>query len=296
MAEPEVAYTYWVLRYVPVPVRGEFINIGVVVGGHGSEWAIRRIHDLGRANRLGGSPPEAANWLLRLENLISPIPTYFDNSLDLRLRKRDIAPDESWMERLRRQQENNFQISEARPVVASSADEAADRLFDLLVVSPTERAMPRGRTRAVRALKEEVYLRLPGRSYQSDVRLVAGAQRTRLEFAFGRSKITQLTQVVAFDVRAVDHLATTIQSSSYTFSRLRRQGAVLLNPRRKNQGEQAIERDVALRVLYVPPETPEQIDVYKMATDAWQDLGMHAYSFGEEPDLVKEAAFLVETA
>lgn len=296
VAEPEAGFSYWVLRYVPVPVREEFINIGVVVGGENGDWAIRRIHDLGRVNRIGGNPSDTSNWLFRLENRIAPIPTSLDELLDLSPRKKNFSPDSAWMERLRRQQENNFQISEPRPVVAVSASEAADRLYDLLVVAPKERAEPFGRKLAVRALRDEIQMHLSRRAYQPDVRLLAGAQRARVDYAFGRSSVVQLTQVFAFDIKTTDHLANLVQSSSYTLSRLRKAGAEIRNPRRVKQPSQLVKRDVAVRVLYVPPVTDSQNSVFQMALDAWQDLDVKAYALGDEASLVREADQLVASA
>lgn len=294
--EAEARFSYWVLRYVPVPVRGEFINIGVVVGGDNGEWAIRRIHDLGRVNRIGGDPSDASNWLFRLENHLSPVRTSFDNLLELPSPKKAFSPDGAWMERLRRQQENNFQISEARPVVAASASEAADRLYDLLIVAPKERAQPHGRRVAVRALRDEVQMHLSRRAYQPDVRLLAGAQRARVDYAFGRSSVVQLTQVFAFDIKTTDNLASQVQSSSYALSRLRKEGAELRNPRRANQPVQQVEHDVALRVLYVPPTNDSQHAVFQMALDAWQDLDVRAFALGDEASLVSEVDLLVASA
>lgn len=288
----EVALTYWVLRYVPDPVREEFVNVGVVVGGAGQDWAIRRIHELGRVNRIDGDPTEASNWLLRLEHLIGPA-SNSDLGLLEPTRHRLFAADESFMDRLRRQQENNFQISEPRPVVAPSAEDAADRLYELLVLAPAERLRSSARNQAVRSLREEVHTHMSRKAYQPNVKLLAGPHKTRMEFAFGRSDVVQLTQVVAFDIRSTDHLASSIQSSSYVLTRLRRDGAILRNPQRKKQNDQPVRRDVALRVLYVPPVSPAQEEVYGMAVDAWNHLDVHAVPVGQELALVNEANELI---
>jgi hypothetical protein len=34
-------YNYWVVRYVPNVARGEFTNIGLVVGADGADWTTR---------------------------------------------------------------------------------------------------------------------------------------------------------------------------------------------------------------------------------------------------------------
>lgn len=42
-------YMYWVIRLVPNPTSGEFVNIGVLAGNDDSDWSIRLMQDLNRA-------------------------------------------------------------------------------------------------------------------------------------------------------------------------------------------------------------------------------------------------------
>lgn len=45
-------YQYWLIRYVPNAVRGEFVNIGVLVGMDGKDWALRTVDSFTRASLL----------------------------------------------------------------------------------------------------------------------------------------------------------------------------------------------------------------------------------------------------
>ena len=46
-------YTYSVIRFVPDPVRGEFVNVGVLAGSdESSEWELRTVENLKRARAV----------------------------------------------------------------------------------------------------------------------------------------------------------------------------------------------------------------------------------------------------
>ena len=289
-------YIYWLLRYVPDSLRGEFINIGVVVGQReGDDWALRRIHDLGRANRLGGDARRSQNWLLRLQAMIDPQAVAHEPLFAYEVgAERHL--DAGWMERARRQQRNNIQISEPRPVRAVSASEAADQLFAVLVETPKTREYPKGRGEAVRELRHALLMRLPDANVQRGVRLNVGRQTARFDFAVGRQHISQLSHAVSFQVKNVDRVHQTLQASSYAVKRLRESGGQLDNPNRKRNNHFALPANIPVRVLYMPPQTPPQIEVWKGAIEAWQDLGIGAFEYGEEARIAEEAELLLRSA
>lgn len=290
-------YTYWVLRHVPDAVRGEFINIGVVVGQFdGDDWALRRLSNLGQANRLGGDARRSQNWLLRLQAMIDPdsLPLGQLVAFEVGAERRLSA---GWMERARRQQRNNIQISEPSPVRASNAAQAADELFTTLVAPANARSIyPRGRSEAVRDLREALLTRLPNADVHRDVKLNVGLQTARFDFAVGRGGISQLSHVVSFQVKNTERVHQALQASSYAVKRLRESGGELINPHRRRNNYFALRPETPLRVLYIPPKTAPQIEVWKSAAEAWTHLGVRSYQFGEEDQIAEEAEQLLWSA
>lgn len=111
------ASDWWLLRWVPEPARGEFVNIGVIV--HlGDELGYRVTNDLSRARALGGEP---ASILATVEWLIS-------HALSSSSRL-------EFLEEQRRERRNLLQLSEPLPAswTGKSAHELAGFLFDRLV-------------------------------------------------------------------------------------------------------------------------------------------------------------------
>jgi hypothetical protein len=142
-------YQFWVIRYVPDSVRGEFVNIGLVVGGSDRDWAFRRVTRLSRARALGGFADAAESWLKRFEvDFISEGTLFAAEGLARPQGRTDL-----WIEELRRRMQNAIQISRPRPVVGRSAAEVADLLYARLIVDPPLRESSTARFRMANTLE-----------------------------------------------------------------------------------------------------------------------------------------------
>lgn len=287
-----MTYRYWLLRYVPDVLRGERVNVGVVVGSdEADDWAIRKVSSFARANRLGGGDAaDVLDGLIRLEDVISPGGSW-KLPVDARLEPQRISS--GWMDRVRRQQQNNLQIAAPQLVRATSAAEAADVLFELLVVEPSPRATSRGRNEAVRELRHaflEHHLRRW--DLQADVRLTTGRQRTKFDVAVGRERVAQLTQVWSFDLQRMEPLRERLQAANFVTYRLRKQGGELTTPGRK-QDPVEVSQDVPVRVLYVPPVKDIQREVLDEAREAWRDLDVRPVPLSEVDSIAEEAERLL---
>jgi hypothetical protein len=122
-----MAYHYSVLRFVPDPARGEFINIGAVAGDAG-DWEMRVVRDLSRAEAIDH------------KNALG-LAIHFMEDLDDEVVGASGAGEgdsgEVMLERLRllsREMQNVIQLSVPAPLVAASADEALDLVFEEIVL------------------------------------------------------------------------------------------------------------------------------------------------------------------
>ncbi|GAA1592197.1 hypothetical protein GCM10009804_55640 [Kribbella hippodromi] len=290
-----MGYSYWLLRYVPDSARGEFVNVGLIVGSdEASDWAVRTVPSLARASRLGGDARVVQDWLDRIRLAVAP------ESLHVRRNQHESLPRLSlaWLDRIRRHLNNTLQISSPLPLRAASAESAADLLYDQLIVSSEGQVRSSERDSAVRELRDAFYTagELSPREVQRRVRLQVGRQHARFEFAIGEQRIAQLSQVWSFNRRSLDGLTQDIQASSYAIKRLREHGGVLLNPGRTNQRPIDLIPDVAIRVLYVPPSSAVQREVFADAEDAWADLGVVPFPLGQAEHLAEEAAHLLRAS
>ena len=287
------SYLYWLLRYVPDVLRGERVNVGVIVGNEDvyGDWAMRRVHSFARANRLGGHAESIASGLHRLEVAVDPTRPWELSGYG----PDTSAPSVAWIERERRQQQNNLQIAAPQSVAGVSATAAADFLFNALVVETPHDIRSTARSAAIRELRHALHYRLPASSLQSNVHLTAGRQQARFDFAVGRSEVAQLTQVWSFDVRDAESLRQRFQSVSFATDWLREHGGTISNPDRQRNNRFDVPADIPIRALYVEPTRDQRHDVFEQALETWASLKIRAFAFGQEEELADEASQLLES-
>lgn len=285
-------YQYWLVRYVPDVARGERVNVAVIAGRDGGDWAIRVVQDLKRASRLGGEAGALRPWLESLESTVSH---YQNPPLSLFGGDRVERLSTAWVELLSHRFNNVLQISEAAPVLADSARAAADFLFPILVAAPKTTKRSRTRTRLVSNMNE-FYLSTgefeTGRNLLRRPFATIGRQRGRFDFAVLSGDVGQLSQAFAFDVRDSDLLEQEIHSWNYIVSKLRNDGGVLTNGQ---SSAPSVPADVPISVVYQEPNSLDSRhqDMFAAALEAWTDLEVRAVPSAELDQVAIEASRLV---
>lgn len=285
-------YEYWVVRYVPDAIRGEFVNIGVVAGA-GDDWAYRRTTSLQRASRLGGSATVTHAFLSRISEAISVRLDHIETLLQRPVERMSRV----FMEDLRVRMNNVVQISPPRPVRASSALDAADLAFDLMVVDDGPVTRHRSRTLIAHRLQE---------AFAHDPELarhVAHARQARVEgqridydVAVADDVTLQMTQAWSFDLqdRNLRRLETNIQAWSYLMGLVRQEGGALVRPRNPEQGGIRIPTDVEMNVLFRAPESSEGERLFDNARRGWRALGIRVIEEEQTERVLEEARQLVD--
>jgi len=131
---------YAVLRFLPDPESGEFVNVGVVVMGVQPPFLEFVMDDPGKSQRVRNFFPEeygagfeAAKTALRRE---------FERVQALIARARDPKAGLLAFQELVRPRESIFRFSEPRTIMVEDSRQVADKLFDRFVrrasVKPTE--------------------------------------------------------------------------------------------------------------------------------------------------------------
>lgn len=284
-------YLYWLVRYVPDVVRGEQVNVAVIVGRDASDWAIRVAADLRRASRLGGDASGLRPWLDQLARTIHE----FENPpLEMFAPSEEVRVSRAWLELLAHRFNNVLQVSEATPVIAQSARDGADFLFPLLVATPPSVTRSRTRARLIHDLGE-LYERTAslqtGGSLLRGPRAHVGRQRGRFDFAVVDDSVDQLSNAFAFDVRDTDVLERELQSWNFIVSRLRDEGASISQGRRSLRARS----DVPVAVAFQEPARSDTrvFDVFEAALEAWSGLGVNAVPSTQLDAIARDARDLV---
>lgn len=285
-------YDYWVIRYVPDPIRGERVNVGVIAGS-GDDWALRRVGNLQRASRLGGSATVTADFLTRIEAAIESQLDQIQSVLEPATHER---LSKGLIEDLRARMNNVVQISPPKAVLAEDADEAADLAFELMVVDAGHEVNHRSRTLVVRRLQAAFELQPSVLQHVTrSQRATVGAESTTIDIAVSRQVVRQLSQAWAFDVKDLQRVQTQIHAWNYMMSRLRSEGGVLSARRTaKSSAGLAIPRNVDINVVFRRPGTDAGRRQFDMALDGWSRLRIDAVDVEDAASLVDEARQLID--
>jgi hypothetical protein len=281
-------YDYWVVRYVPDPIRGEFINIGIIAG-KGDDWSFRKVGSLSRASRLGGAASQTDSFLKRIEDAIA-------SRLDAVEALMPGAPSSSFgrgeIEDLRVRMNNLVQLSDSRPVLANTAQEAADLAFELMIVDSDTDVQHRSRVRVVHRLREAFELRPELIHHVARFHVAAvGPQEAGIDFAVKDGVVHQLSQVWAFDVKDTRHLQTQIRAWNYLVGLLRADGGTLV--KRDRSGGVEIPSRVEINAVFTAPTTADGERQFEIARDGWHRLGVEAIASSDSESIVDEAERLL---
>jgi hypothetical protein len=244
-------YVYSVIRFVPDPSRGEFINVGAIAGSEeSSEWEIRQIENPVRARGLDDHGTLDAVWSF-IDRVGHEIDDFEHATTTLLGPNRELS--EEWLEELHRRHRNIVQLSPPVPVIAESASEALERVFNLMVEDPARLTFPFiKKHRALAAVRTAFRSHdiEKGLNYFERVIVEVAQHRERLDFAVANGRALQLTQTWSFQVPNQDALSEQVKAWGWTMRRIREDGGAL---RTMEHERFEIERNIDVEVVYVPP-------------------------------------------
>ena len=276
-------FVYSIIRFVPEPSRGEFVNVGAVVGSEEtSEWAIRQVSNPVRARAIDERQVLDRVWgfFTRVGQTIdeweaaTETPNLFGEVKEL---------SEDWLAELYQRHRNIVQLTAPTPMVADDAESALDRVFDEMILDPAQRTHPfEKKHRALgavrRAYKDNLITRGHGLYERSVLR--SAHHRERFDFAVGNGTAVQLTQTWSFQVPDQESLAEQVKAWGWTVADVQRAGGqiALLDGRTVE-----VPREVDISVVYVPPQEGQQASALSDALYVFDTLKV-------EPFTIEEAA------
>jgi hypothetical protein len=278
-------YDYAVVRYVPDTFRGEFVNIAVIVGSESSgEWEIRMAGNPSHARRLDNGKGLEAVW------------AYINSTEDLIERSAADGPESSinpiqlnraWLEDECRRLRNLVQITPPSAVMAESASDAIEKLFDVFVVD-SEKLSRRTRVAAVTAIREAYDLASPQLTglVHEKVKAVIGKQQTTIDFAVANGHLVQLAHAWSFQTREPANTVQQIKAWSWTMRDLREYGGTV---HIRNRHSYKIERDVDVDIVYVGPETDDGRRCLDEALEVFAHLHVKAVDTNNVSTVVDDA-------
>jgi hypothetical protein len=279
-----MTYHYSLLRFVPDPARGEFVNLGILAGDDdAADWELRLIQNLRRAKAIDntGALGLALGFAAVLEEHIEAVEHVPGTT--------SVAPISlDFIVRLSEEMQNVVQLSPPAPVAADSADSALDLLFSELVVDPAaQRFRFQKKHRAVastrRAYQEHD---VPENAITERAPVSAGPYDGIFDFAISNGEVVQLVQCWSFQLPNQVELADQVKAWAWVVHELRQQDGQL----RLGERELQVPRnEVEIATVFIPPaegqDAPafdearaafEETQVIQLQPDEAEVLGRHA--------------------
>ncbi len=286
-------YLYSIVRFVPDPARGEYVNVGVIVGSDDArEWEFKAAESLQRARRL--DHPERPS-LPAVTGFIESLGRRVDDFSEA-MEAGDLPPEgltEAWLFESHRSLQHVVQMSPPTPVRAESAGEAVSLAFDELVVEPglQERLPYLRRTRAAAALRHAYKTEMALPVFEN-VRIEAGPHGSHVDFVVANGHVVQLAQAWSFQVPDQKRLVERIRSWGWTMERLAHVGGTVRLP--GNRAEH-VEPGVNVEIVYVPPRT-EQTDksAFSDGMSVFTEVGANVFPHESAVEIARRAVELLQ--
>ncbi len=285
-------YMYSVIRFVPDPVRGEFVNVGVLAGSdESSEWDLRMVESLKRARSLDDEVLLPLVWYFvddigrKVDRYTEAIQTNLFEAADERL-------SEEWLTRLSEEARNVVQLSVPAVIVADDIDEAISILFEQLIVEPKARRFPFKKKNVALAATRRAY-REAGLTLREHV--VEGASvkgrhhKERFDFVVANGSAVQLAQTWSFQVPNQEDIAEQVKAWAWTVSDIRQHGGMAEAETRQI----VVPSDVDIEVVYVPPTVDGPREVLNEALAAFEEINVQSVESELAGTVGQEASRLI---
>jgi hypothetical protein len=277
-------YVYSVVRFVPDPTRGEFVNVGAIVGSETtSEWQVRQIDNPVRARAVDDRKSLDAVWSF-MDGVGRQIDEY-DRATESLFPQS--APDlsENWLDRLCAEHRNIVQLSAPAPMVAGSAEEALDLVFEEMIVDPAHRKHPFKKKHTALGAVRESYRRhflVRGKHLRERVPVQTEKYRESFDFAVTDGRVLQLAHTWSFQVPDQDLLSEQVRAWGWTVRDIKKSGGIL----KAHDGDRLeIPSGVDVQVVYIQPEPTMDAAAMNVALNVFKELKVH-HSPIENADIV----------
>ena len=291
-------YIYSLVRCVPDPRTGEFVNMGAIAGdAETGDWSIRQVSNEQRVRKLAGE-----NEISAVHNFLTRIGSTFDRRSDEGFDIWDVDDQdatsedltEQWLEKLHHDLRNVVQLSQPLPIDAESADSALDYVFRRMIIDPTVQQRGFVTKSAITSRLITAYAKtLVARNVvRRPTIFVGGHIEARIDFGVVDRSVLQLTQAWSFQVDRIDVARTQVKAWGYAMRDLRSGSGARLE-RAGADNLLSVPSDVDLRVVVAPPTTGEQQSAFDEAEEIFSDVGATVVPIDDAEQVADQARILV---
>jgi hypothetical protein len=276
-------FEFSLIRFVPDPARGEFVNIGAVAGSdEAQEWELRLVSNLSRAKALDdrGVLSQAFAYAAGLEDHIA--------ALDVLPETSGAEPISSELLRQRaREMQNIVQFSSPAPVAADSAGGALELVFDQLVLDAARKSFPFEKKHRAQGAVRRAYQAhdVPAGAVRERAPVRSGVFDGHFDFAVHNGRAVQLVQCWSFQLPNQVDLAEQVKAWSWLVHEVRQTGGELT----ATDGEFEVPADLDIFAISIPPVDGAESPAYEEAQAAFAETHVTEIS-PDDADQVGERA------
>ena len=241
-----MGYRFSLIRFVPDPGRGEFVNIGAIVGDEDSDdWDLRFLSNFRRAKALDarGALPAAIAFATKLDERV-------DSDGQLEISGSGPMTIEE-LQTLAAESQNIVQFTAPAPVVADTSEQALDLIFEQLVLDPTSQQFRFEKKHRAQSATRRAYRdhEVPETAVKEHARIESGVFDATFDFAVHNGRAVQLVQCWSFQLPNQDDLAEQVKAWSWVVRELRDRGGAL----EVNGGSLQVPEGTEIAAVYIPP-------------------------------------------
>lgn len=269
-----------IIRFVPDPGRGEFINVGAIAGSDETEdWEVQTVSNWKRAK-----------WLDERDVMGAVMD--FISVLQARVDTEGTLPAEGFRDRftlenlksLSMEMRNVVQLTPPVPVLVQSAAEAIELAFEEMILDPQSRRFNfEKKFRAVSAVKEAY--KGQGISAHRNARIRTGPYDSTCDFVVANGSAVQLVRCWSFQLPDQSELAEQVEAWAWGVRAFRRgaPASVMLG----EGTDLPVRQDADIGAVYIPPmEGQQNQKAFGVALEAFKDtetrlFGVSATDAGE---------------
>lgn len=263
-----MSFQFSLIRFVPDPARGEFVNIGAIAGSDDAgEWELRLVSNLSRAKALDdrGVLSRAFAYAAALEDNIAAHD---------RLPETDGAEPISseFLRRRAAEMHNIVQFSPPAPVVADSAEAALDLIFDQSVLDAARKRFPFEKKHRAQGAARRAYQAhdVPAEAVRERAPVRSGVFDGAFDFAVHNGRTVQLVQCWSFQLPNQADLAEQVKAWSWLVHELRQAGGALATSDRDVE----VPADLDIFAIAIPPASGTESPAYQEAQAAFAENGV----------------------
>jgi hypothetical protein len=266
-----MTYSFSLLRFVPDPARGEFVNIGAIAGDEdGGDWELRLVSNLRRARAIdsSGALPAAMALVTALQERL---PEDDQQGAEFTLGELRLLAGEL---------NNILQVTTPGRVVASDATDALDRVCADLLLDPALQPGQRYRNQATaRGATKRAYrsAQVPDFALASRVDVHAARSHGVFDFAVHNGEAVQLAKCYSFELPDQQSLARDIAAWAWLSFEVRTHGATFVT---SGGTEVEAPRELSIACVYVPPVAGGDVTAFEEASHVFDELKIDAWPAG----------------